>query len=88
MYTGLMKKGVWNVRVLYGKENLLQEEIKKPNVGTAVVPETKKKLKGSQELEDYILSYSGVPTNKRALAGIAAMMKAKYKKRIQSYVCK
>jgi len=67
MYTGLMKKGVWNVRVLYGKENLLQEEIKKPNVGTAVVPETKKKLKGSQDLEDYILLYSGVQQIKEHL---------------------
>jgi hypothetical protein len=28
------------------------------NVDIAVIPETKKKLKGSQELEDYILLYS------------------------------
>ena len=51
----------------------------------AVIPETKKKLKGSQELEDYILLHSGVPTNKRAPAGIAIMIKAKFKKRIHSY---
>jgi len=43
-------------------------------------------LKGSQELDDYILLYSGVPTNKRAAAGIAIMIKAKFKKRIHSYV--
>jgi len=30
--------------------------------------------------------YSGVPTNKRAAAGIAIMTKAKFKKRIHSYV--
>ena len=63
--TGLMKIGVWNVRVLYGKEKLLQEELKKANVDIAmipetnvdiaVIPETKKKLKGSQELEDYFI---------------------------------
>jgi hypothetical protein len=52
-----MKIGVWNVRGLYDKENLLQEELKKVNVGIVVIPETKKKLKGSQELEDYILLY-------------------------------
>jgi len=86
MYTGLMKIGVWNVRGFYGKEKLLQEELKKANVDIAVIPETKKKLKGSQELEDYILLYSGVPTNKRAAAGIAIMIKAKFKKRIQSYM--
>ena len=32
---------------LYGKEKLLQKELKKANVGTAVIPETKKKLRGS-----------------------------------------
>ena len=49
-----------------------------------MIPETKKKLKGSQELDYYILSYSGVPTNKRTAAGIAIMIKAKFKKRIHS----
>jgi hypothetical protein len=53
-----------------------------------VIPETKKKVKGSQELEDYILlyTYSDVPMNKRADAGIAIMIKAKYRKRIHSYM--
>ena len=37
-------------------------------------------------MDDYILLYSGVPTNKRAAAGIAIMIKAKFKKRIHSYV--
>ena len=83
--SGLMRIGVWNVRGLYGKENLLQDELKKANVDIAVIPETKKKLKGSQEWGDYILLYSGVPTNKRAATGIAIMIKAKYKKRIHSY---
>jgi len=55
MNPGLMKIGVWNVRGLNGKEKLLQEELKKANVDIAVIPETKKKLKGLQELDDYIL---------------------------------
>jgi len=47
-----------------------------------VVPETKKKkkLKGSQDLDDYTLLYSGEPTNKRAAAGTAIMIKAKFKR--------
>jgi len=49
-----MKIGGWNVRGLYGKEKLLQEELKKTNVDIAMIPETKNKLKGSQELDDYI----------------------------------
>ena len=51
-----------------------------------MIPETKKKLKGSQELDDYILLYSGVPTNKRGAADVAIMIKAKFKKRIHSYM--
>jgi uncharacterized protein YeeX (DUF496 family) len=88
MNPGLIKIGVWNFRGLYGKEKLLQEELKKANVlvDIAEIPETKKKLKVLQELEDYILLYSGVPTNKRAAAGIAIMIKAKFKKRIHSYI--
>jgi len=45
-----------------------------------VIPETKKKVKGLQELDDYILWYSGVPTNKRAAAVIAIMITAKLKR--------
>jgi len=60
--------------------------IKKANIDIAVIPETKKKLKGSQELDGYILLYSGVPKNKRAAARIVIMIKAKFKKRIHSYV--
>jgi hypothetical protein len=37
-------------------------------------------------LKDYILLYSGVTTNKRAIAGIAITIKAKLKKRIHSYM--
>ena len=46
MNPGLMKIGVWNVRGLNGKEKLLQEELKKANVDIAVIPETKKEIKG------------------------------------------
>ena len=86
MNPGLMKIGIWNVRDLNGKGKLLQEELKKANVDIAVIPETKKKLKGSQELDNYILLHSGAPRNKRAAAGIAIMIKVKFKNRIHSYV--
>jgi len=69
---------VWNVRVLYGKEKLLQEEFKKANVDIAVIPEIKKKLKGSLELDDYILLCSGVRTSRGAAAAIAIMIRAKF----------
>jgi len=37
-------------------------------------------------LDDNILLHSGVPANRRAFAVIAIMIKAKFKKRIHSYV--
>ena len=37
-------------------------------------------------MEDYVLLYSGILTNKREAAGIAIMIKAKFKKRIHSYM--
>jgi exonuclease III len=83
--SGFMKIGIWNVRGLYGKEKLLLKELKKANVDIAVISEIKKKLIGLQKLEDYILLYGGVPTNKIAAAGIAIMIKAKYRK---LHVCK
>jgi len=49
------------------------------------LPGTIKKIKGSQGLDDCILLYSGVPTNKIAAAGIAITIKAKFAKRIHSY---
>jgi hypothetical protein len=48
-----------------------------------MITEIRKILKGSQELEDHILMYSGVPTNKRVAAGIAIMIRDKLKQRIQ-----
>ena len=86
MNPGLMKIGVWNVTGLYGKEKLLQKEFKKSKCRYSSDTRKKKKLKGSQELDDYILLYKGVPTNRRAAAGIAIMIKAKFKKRIHGYV--
>jgi hypothetical protein len=50
-----------------------------------VTPETKNNLKGSQDLKDYILLYSGVPTNTRAAAVRAIVFKIKFKKIIHSY---
>jgi exonuclease III len=82
---GMMKLAVWNVRGIYCKEQQLEKELTRANVDIAIIPETKKKLKGSQELKDCILFYSGVESSKRAAAGIAIMVKKKWKHRIDSY---
>lgn len=49
--------------------------IKERKVDIAAVSDMKKKLKGSKELEDYIMYYSGVNQEKRAAAGIALFIK-------------
>jgi hypothetical protein len=46
MNTGLMKIGVWNGRGLYGKEKLLQEELKKSKCRYSSDTRNKKEIKG------------------------------------------
>jgi len=46
MSTGLMKICVWNVRGLYGKEKLLQEELKKSKCRYSGDTRNKKEIKG------------------------------------------
>ena len=47
--------GVWNTRGVEHKEPELESELKDMKVDIAIIPETKKKLKGSKELEHCIL---------------------------------
>lgn len=59
--------------------------MKAASVDIAVITETKKKLKGTEELEDYLYIYSGVPQNKRASAGVAIFINKSLKNKIHSY---
>ena len=74
-----------NVRGLVHKDVELQQELKLMSVDTGIIPETKKKLKGSVELEDYILLYSGVAAGRRAAAGVAVLIGKALKNRKHSY---
>lgn len=75
----------WNVRGICNKEAELEKELMRGNVDIALISETKKKLQGSKELDNYILFYSGVPQEKRAAAGTAILILKKYRNRIHSY---
>jgi len=46
MNPGLMKIGIWNVRGLYGKEKLLQEELKKNKCRYSSDTRNQKEIKG------------------------------------------
>ena len=79
--TNRMNLATWNVRRLSHEEYELLNELKKPNIDTAVITETKNKLKGTKDLSKYFLLYSGVPQNKRALSGVVILIKQNWKKK-------
>jgi hypothetical protein len=47
----MIELAVWNVRGIYSKEEQLEKELTRAKVDIAIIPETKKKLKGSRELK-------------------------------------
>ena len=51
----------------------------------AAIPETKKKLKGSKYIEDYMMLYSGASRNERASKGIALYIHKKWEDRLTNY---
>jgi hypothetical protein len=83
---GKLKLGTWNVRGLMGKQQELMQELKKKQIGIEQKP--KKKKKGTQDWEDYILIiliYLGVPAEQRASSGVAILFKQMWINRIVSY---
>ena len=81
----MIKIGTWNVRSLTHKEQELCEELENNQIQIAVITETKKKLKGTNELKNYIMLYSGVNQEERAAAGVAILINNQIKDRIRSY---
>lgn len=63
----------------------MNNELNRKNIDIAVITETKKKLKGTKELKDFVMIYSGVPQNKRACCGVAILVNNKWKNKIISY---
>jgi hypothetical protein len=59
----------WNVRSNTHKADKLDKELKSRKIDIPVILETKKKNKGSKELEEYII-YSGVSSEDWALSVI------------------
>jgi exonuclease III len=80
-----LKIAVWNVRGICNKETELGKESKAANTDMAIIPETKKKLKETKDLRDYVLLYSGFNRNKRAAAGIGILVQQKWKNKTDSY---
>lgn len=75
----------WNVKGFGTKESELEEILKARNVHIAIITETWKKLKGTKDLNHYVMIYSGVPQNKRAQSGVAILVDSKWKSKIEFY---
>lgn len=83
--TEKLNLATWNVRSLSRKEAELCRELKNRNINIAIITETKKKFKGTKDLDGYVMIYSGVEGNKRASSGVAILIDHKWKTRIESY---
>lgn len=80
-----LRIGTWNVRGIAAKESELIKELEEMKVNISVITETKKKMKGTDQIGKHIMIYSGVTAKQRAAKGVATIVDEKWKTRIESY---
>ena len=68
-----------------GKTEKLQTELLKRKIDIAILTETKKKNKGSEDISNYVMTYCGIPTNQWASSGVAIAIRKDWKHKIQDY---
>jgi hypothetical protein len=81
-----MKVATWKIRGITGKKQELQTELQERKIDIAVITETKKRNKCSEDIGEYIMIYSGVPDNKWAASGVAVLIRKDWKNKIQDYI--
>ncbi|XP_030767414.1 craniofacial development protein 2-like [Sitophilus oryzae] len=79
----------WNIKTVYSKDHELIPELNEHKIDICALSETKKKVKETTKLNNYILVYSGVPKDQRATSGVGVAINYKYEQNIESieYVC-
>jgi len=82
---GKVKVATWNVRGNAEKMEELQTELLKRKIDIAIVKETKKKNKGSEDIGNYVMIYCGVPANQWASSGVVIAVRKDWKHKIQDY---
>ena len=70
----ILNAGTWNVQGLRTKQNEVLLEVKRLSMDIVVLTETKKKGRGSEDLNGYIHFYSGVRKEMRAKAGVSILI--------------
>ena len=63
----------------------LQTEPPKRKIDTAIITETQKKNKESDNIGNYAMIYCGVPANEWASSGVAFAIRKDWKHKIQEY---
>ena len=77
--------GTWNIQGWRTKDKEVIKELIKYNADVAVLTETKKKGRGSEELENFIHLYSGVNKEHRARAGVSILVNKKLRNFVRSW---
>jgi exonuclease III len=75
----------WNVQGISYKEDQLDDILAKNCIKIAAISESKRKLKGSKETNNYIKIYSGVKTTERANSVVTLKVHKSLKYNIDSY---
>ena len=73
------------MRGINTKELELEEELSKKGINIATITETKKKTKGTKDMNKYTMIYSGVEQECRAKCGVAILIDRKWKNKLESY---
>mgnify|MGYP002224294368 CR=1 FL=1 len=79
------KYATWNIRGLGEKEEELDKILNENNIKIAVISETKKKLQGTKETQNYIMIYSGVSRFTRGQSGVVILIHKSMAHRIEHY---
>jgi len=83
---GKLKVATWNVRGIAEKTEQLQTELLKRKIDIAIITETKKKNKGSEDIGNYIMIYCRVPANQWASYGVAIAVRKDWKQDIRLHL--
>lgn len=82
----LLRFATWNVQGIGHKDEQLDEILSNAKITIAAISETKKKLRGSKYISNYIQLYSGVNREERVRSGIILMIHSSLKENIETYI--
>lgn len=79
---GILRLGTWNIKSWNSKNHEVLSEITEKKIDICAISEVKKKGKGTQYINEYILAYNGKPKNERAKCGVGILLHKKFEQHI------